>query len=243
MRVAVITDVHSNLVAMQACLADAGDFDDVWCLGDLVGYGPNPNECIDLLRRYRHVCVAGNHDWAAIGKLPVDEFNSDAASAALWTRNQLSPDSLSYLQGLPTGETRGDWTLVHGSPRSPVWEYILSIDHAMANFPHFTTAYCLIGHSHLPLIFSLKDEEGAMCKLTHPTANSRWRLGRERLIVNPGSVGQPRDGVPEAAYALLDTQSGLLDFRRVAYDIGKTQARMRKVGLPTRLWARLSYGW
>lgn len=253
MRIAVISDVHSNLVAMQAVLQHASPFDEVWCLGDIVGYGPDPNQCIALLRRYRHSCVVGNHDWAAIGKLSVEDFNSDAEAAALWTRRQLSQDSLAYLEGLPTSLTIGDWTLVHGSPRSPVWEYVLSTEQAAVNFDHFSTRYCWIGHSHLPLIFVLEADAsvegasgqgpGARCRLIQPTAGSRWQLGEHRLIVNPGAVGQPRDGVADASYVLYDADDRTLEFRRVSYDVGQTQERMRKAGLPTRLWARLSYGW
>jgi len=243
MRVAVISDVHSNLAAMQATLADASPFDIIWCLGDLVGYGPEPNQCISLLRRYPHLCVVGNHDLAAIGKISVEDFNSDAEAAALWTRRQLTPDSIAYLERLPTALIEGDWTLVHGSPRSPVWEYILSASQAVENFRAFSTRYCFIGHSHLPLVFALSSDNDARCQLIQPPPDTRWRLGEERLIVNPGAVGQPRDGRPEAAYVLLDSEAGTLTFRRVSYSVAETQEKMRKAGLPTRLWARLSYGW
>ncbi|MEA3459769.1 MAG: metallophosphoesterase family protein, partial [Chloroflexota bacterium] len=185
MRYLVISDIHSNLAAFEAVLADAGEYDKVWCLGDLVGYGPRPNECIERLRQLDHVCVAGNHDWAAIGKLDLEDFNADARRACLWTRKTLSPENWKFLESLPERLEFPDldFTLVHGSPRHPIWEYILSPFTAEANFAHFDTRFCLVGHTHVPTVFRQRPWDPG--ELSNPL-----HLGEERLIINPGSVGQ-----------------------------------------------------
>lgn len=239
MRVAVLSDVHSNLAALEAVIADFGDVDEVWCAGDVVGYGPDPDECIRRLRQFRLHCVAGNHDWAAVGKVPVDSFNRDARLAAEWTARVLSAVSRDFILNLPLRIEREGYTLVHGSPRDPIFEYVLRPWQAAQCFAHFQTHTCLIGHSHLPLIFEQQDD-GA--RYVDPDYGETLRLGEPRRIVNPGGVGQPRDGDPRASYALLNTDSAVLQFRRVLYDVGKTQARMTEVGLPPRLAQRLSYG-
>jgi len=155
-RYAIIADIHANLAAFTAVLDDIarqGGVEEVWCLGDVVGYGPDPHQCIELLRHYDHVCVAGNHDWAAIGKLSLSEFNPDAAAASRWTAQQLSPEDVAYLESLPLVIEKDDFTLVHGSPREPIWEYLLSISAARQNFTYFQSQFCLVGHSHVPLVF------------------------------------------------------------------------------------------
>ena len=243
MRYAVISDIHANLAAFTAVLEDIermGGVEEIWCLGDVVGYGPDPHQCLGLLRQHRHVCVAGNHDLAAAGKMDTSVFNPDAAAACSWTAEQLTAEDLEYLGNLPLTARRGEFTLVHGSPRGPIWEYVLSIDSAADNFPCFQTRYCLIGHSHRPMVF-VQTPTG-QCISSPFLADGRIVLGGDRLIVNPGGVGQPRDGDPRASYALYDDNAMTATLRRVEYDIGVTQARMAAQRLPLSLAARLSYG-
>ncbi len=243
MRYAIIADVHSNLAAFRAVLEDMeerGGVAEIWCLGDIVGYGPDPVECIRLLRQYRHRSVGGNHDWAAIGKVDISDFNPDAAAACRWTGKQLSPDDVAYLDGLPLTISYDDFTLVHGSPREPIWEYLLSTSSAEISFRHFQTRFCLIGHSHVPLVF---EYDGKTCLFRELPTETPLSLGGNRLIINPGGVGQPRDGDPRAAYAIYDSDDGAIYHYRVPYDISVTQRRMLERGLPPFLAARLSYGW
>lgn len=239
----IISDIHANLVAFEAVLDDAGeDYDFVWCLGDVVGYGPNPNECVELLRSMPHLCIAGNHDWAALGRLDISTFNADARRVVTWTREQLSRQSLAYLDALPTTFVLGDYTLAHGSPREPIWEYILDPLIAALNFPHFETPYCLVGHTHLPVIFRQISERGD-CESMLPDYDSPHQMNGGREIINPGSVGQPRDSNPLASYSLLDVESGSWEHRRVEYDVSEVQVRMRKHDMPERLVVRLEHGW
>lgn len=243
MRYAIVADIHSNLAAFTAVLKDIdgrGGVEEVWCLGDVVGYGPDPHQCIELLCQYKHVGVAGNHDLAAIGKLDTSDFNSDAAAACHWTGQQLTPEDIRYLESLPLVIEKGDFTLVHGSPREPVWEYLLSTVSARENFACFRSQFCLVGHSHVPLIFEYS-ESGA-CSFSQFPVGGVLELVQNRLIINPGGVGQPRDGDPRASYAIYDSETRLVKLYRVAYDIDATQARMVEHNLPMRLVARLGYG-
>jgi diadenosine tetraphosphatase ApaH/serine/threonine PP2A family protein phosphatase len=246
MRYLVISDIHANLTAFEAVLEDAGtlgkDYDFVWCLGDVVGYGPDPNECVDLLRSLPHLCLAGNHDWATLGRLDVRTFNADARKAVTWTRETMTEDNLAYLEALPTTFVLGDFTLAHGSPREPVWEYILDPLIASLNFPHYETPYCLVGHTHTPVIFELLNEKGE-CQPIAPSYNQQIKFDGRRRIINPGSVGQPRDSDPRAAYAILDAERLVWEYRRIPYDIGAVQKRMRKIDMPERLVTRLEHGW
>ena len=237
----IISDIHANLVAMETVLADAPDFDEIWCLGDLVGYGPNPNECIERLQDFPHISLAGNHDWAAMGKLDLRSFNTDAREANMWTQSELTPAAREYLDGLPTCMEKDSFYMAHASPREPVWEYILDANVAYANFAYFSTHTCLIGHTHVPLIFKL-NEQRERCETLIPPFSSPVTLGHSRMIINPGSVGQPRDGDPRASYAILDAEKMIWEFRRVAYPVEITQERMRARGLPRRLIERLGLG-
>ncbi len=244
MKVLVISDVHANLTALEAVLseAQAEAFEAVWCLGDLVGYGPDPNECIERVRALPElICLIGNHDEAALGKIPLERFNVDARLAAEWTRGALNNSSTEYLLSLPSHVTTGAFTLAHGSPRQPVWEYILDPQVADSNFAEFKTDFCLVGHSHLPLIFQkTAPEERTLPQAVH------WdeaMLMEPRLILNPGSVGQPHDLDPRAAYALLDTEERTWRAQRAGYQIAEVQARMMKAGLPERQALRLAAGW
>jgi len=240
-RYLVTSDIHGNLAALEAVLDDAPEFDALWCLGDLVGYGPKPNECIQRVRDFAHTSLAGNHDWAALGKLDLGSFNTIARTANEWTQDQLTSSSRTFLSGLPTSLQQGHFTLAHASPREPVWEYIMDTSTAYQNFEHFETPFCLVGHTHVPVYFEL-DEERQRCEATLPPLPEPLELGPGRAIINPGGVGQPRDGDPRASYALLDTDDMTWSFHRVAYPIEVTQERMRAAGLPKRLIDRLEIG-
>ncbi|HUE75588.1 MAG TPA: metallophosphoesterase family protein [Chloroflexota bacterium] len=241
MRVIVIADIHANLIALDSVLADAGAFDVIWCLGDLVGYGPDPNECVERICGMSHLCIPGNHDYAAIGLISVADFNAEARRAAEWTGSALTEDSRSFLQDLPLTLTEGDFTLAHGSPRSPIWEYVLTVEQAQANLSAFSTDYCLIGHSHVPLLFGGPADAGPPPR-PWPAPTDPVTLTGRRWLINPGSVGQPRDGDPRAAYLEIDTESASIMFRRVEYDVIETQRRIRKCGLPESLAVRLQFG-
>ncbi len=243
MRILVISDIHANLDAFDAVLQDAnGQWDYVWCLGDVVGYGPDPNECVDRLRELPHLCLAGNHDWAALGRLDLNSFNLDARRAVDWTSKALTKASRVWLEALPTTFVVGEFTLAHGSPREPVWEYILEPGVASLNFAHFETPFCLVGHTHQPVIYEQRNGAGSV-EMILPGQRRRRHLNGMRQIINPGSVGQPRDQDPRAAYALLDLPDGVWEYRRVAYDVAVVQERMRRHDLPERLVRRLEYGW
>jgi len=228
-------------VAFETVLADAeGEWDVIWCLGDLIGYGPNPNECVALLREHEHISLSGNHDWAALGKLDIQNFNIEAQAAIQWTRNALTDQTRDYLDALPTKMVREPFTLAHASPRQPVWEYILDPYTAATNFEYFDTPYCLVGHTHVPALFEIQDNN-IIARV--PLYREPIHLNDARLIINPGSVGQPRDSDPRAAYALLNTDSMDWVHRRISYPVGKTQELMRQQGMPPRLIERLEFGW
>ncbi len=243
MRVLVISDIHANLAAFEAVLEDAkGDWDYVWCLGDVVGYGPDPNESCELLKSLPHLCIAGNHDWAALARLDIRTFNVDARRAVDWTQKTLSPENIEYLSALPTTFVLGNYTLAHGSPREPVWEYILDPLIAALNFPHFETDYCFVGHTHTPVMYRLLNEDGDTDAVS-PIYGEPVPLNGHRLVINPGSVGQPRDSNPDSAYGILDVESAVFEPRRVPYPIHKTQDKMRGHDMPERLIKRLEHGW
>lgn len=245
MIVGLVADIHANLTAFEAVLNHLrqtyGPPDALWCLGDIVGYGPDPNECIDLLRQFNLVAVVGNHDLAAIGLVEPELFNPDARVAALWTGQVLRPDNKLFLQNLPRRVVQGDFTVVHGSPRSEIWEYLLTVSAACENFRHFETRFCLIGHSHIPVIFGFNPNTGNCTQAEVPPVLDLGKV-RGRLIINPGSVGQPRDRDPRAAYAVLDTEKQTFYHHRVEYNIRQTAEKMLKLGLPERLAVRLNYG-
>lgn len=242
MKILVITDIHANLNALEAVLAVAGDYQAVWCLGDLVGYGPDPNECIALVRDLPNlVCVLGNHDAAAIEKIDDNAFNADARLVISWTRKTLFPASVEFLTSLPETQVQGDVTLVHGSPRQPVWEYLLDTRTATQNFEFFDTPFCFVGHTHLPVLYYLSDDSRT-ARLIIPENSTQMALA-PRTIINPGSVGQPRDRDARAAYAIFDTEQNLWEFHRVEYEIEAVQDRMRLANLPERHILRLSAGW
>jgi diadenosine tetraphosphatase ApaH/serine/threonine PP2A family protein phosphatase len=239
-RVAVISDIHANLVAFEAVLEACRPFDVVWCLGDVIGYGPRPRECIALLRSLPYLCVVGNHDYAAIGRLDLDEFNPIAQRATAWTAAALTVDDVSFLTALPNRIIDDPVTLVHGSPRQPVWEYIYEPMTALENFALLDTPICFIGHTHICSLFV--ENEISRGIMRQPQPGDRYLSSYGRAMINPGSVGQPRDGDPRAAYAIYDTEAGAIDFHRVEYDIASTQRQMEEVGLPAPLIRRLALG-
>ena len=242
MRILVCTDVHANLEALQAVFSDAdarGGFEEVWVLGDLVGYGPDPEACVRLLREYPLSAVAGNHDHAAVGKLDPVTFNHAAEAAARWTSGQLSDDTTLFLSSLPLVVFRGAFTLVHGSLRAPIHEYLLNEESARGTLRLMRSQFCMVGHSHYP--FLCQEEEGSPAFVEFQEGRS-YPLDGRRWIINPGGLGQPRDRDPRANYAIYDDAEGTVEHRRVTYDIAATQAKIRKAGLPEYLAARLSDG-
>ena len=246
MRVLLVSDIHSNLVALDAVLRDAGEFEQVWCLGDIVGYGPQPNECIERLRACDPVTLVGNHDLGVVGKLPLWDFSPDAQAAVFFTRHALSIENREWLESLSplTVLTEHNITLVHGSLRDPASEYLSTPGIARYNFNLMETPVCLNGHTHVPFVFrdafSISKPEIFAERLKH---NLPIALDTpDRLFVNPGSVGQPRDEDARAAYALLDLSSTTLTPRRVKYDVAATQELMRDAKLPDRLIRRLRFG-
>jgi predicted phosphodiesterase len=246
MRYAIIADIHANLAALTAVLDDIkhrGGTDEIWCLGDIVGYGPEPRECLAIVRQTAKICIAGNHDWAVVGgknEVNISEFNPDAASADQWTMQQLSGDDMEYLSNLPRIAEKGHFTMAHGSPREPIREYLLSAGAARENLAYFKTRFCLVGHSHQPVVFHF-DENGEV-SVRYFLPDNPVATDKGRLIINPGSVGQPRDSNPNAAYAIFDSEQQMIRLYRTPYDIHATQEKMQAHGLPVRLAARLSYG-
>ncbi len=266
MRVLIISDIHANLVALETVLtAAAKQYDALWCLGDVVGYGPRPNECVEIIRERAGLCVIGNHDWAALDRpgINVEDFNPHARQAILWTQAQLSASSRQYLNQLAERPLHPlpdvSLLLTHASPREPVWEYILTPSVALENFAVFDEEICLVGHTHKPALYAwrIHDElttetEGNPAKTVvnvsylQPQPGTTLRLDasdRLRLIINPGSVGQPRDNDTRAAYAILDLEKMTWRHERIAYPVELTQNQMRAARLPRRLIDRLSFGW
>jgi predicted phosphodiesterase len=244
MRILLISDIHANLIALDAVINDAGSFDQVWCLGDVVGYGPEPNECINRLREFTLVCLAGNHDMAVAGKAPLWDFTQDAREAIFWTRHSLTTSNQDWLGLLPDKplDVGHGITLVHGSPRDPIWEYIAEREMAKNNLEFVNTPVCLNGHTHVPIIFR-KPWDGLKILEESLPVNSPIRLvPHDRMFINPGSVGQPRDEDPRAAYALIDLDAMTLTHGRVLYDVSATQNSMKRAKLPSRLIRRLRFG-
>jgi diadenosine tetraphosphatase ApaH/serine/threonine PP2A family protein phosphatase len=239
MRVAVLSDIHANLAALDAVIASFGTVDAVWHLGDVVGYGPEPDGVVERLAAIGAVGVRGNHDAAALGGDEIEWFNTDARRAMEWTRRRITPTTRDWLASLPERHTDGDFSLIHGSPREPIWEYIVSVPIARANLALLATPFGLYGHTHQPMVFV--EQDGRVEQIA-PGEGSTFALDGRRALVNPGSVGQPRDGIPTASYLVLDTEGRRCTWHRTPYDIPAVQAAMRDAGLPVRLVDRLTYG-
>ncbi len=242
-KILVISDIHANLTALEAVLQDAGKVDRTWCLGDIAGYGPDPNECIERIRSLRSLtCMMGNHDFAATGSQSLETFNSDARKALIWQREILNEANMAFLRKLSeTPIVCDEITLAHGSPRDSVWEYIMNTLVARINLGAFETRWCFVGHSHFQAVFQYHSNQDEVT-IEVPEPGSRYELD-DRAILNPGSVGQPRDRDPRAAYALYDPQAHTWEPRRVEYDIKAVQKRIRDAGLPQRHADRLAEGW
>jgi predicted phosphodiesterase len=242
-RIAVLSDVHGNLHALEAVLKSIdGDAPDaVWCLGDLVGYGPRPNRCCALVEDRADLCLIGNHDLGVLGRLDLDDFSYDAAASARWTADVLEDGPRKYLESLEPTSIQDDFGLYHASARDPVWEYVLTPFAALASFAESEARILLVGHSHVALAFTLAHQRlettiaPGGSELDLSTAGGRW-------ILNPGSVGQPRDGDPRAAYLLIDEERQRAEYRRVEYPVERTQEEIREHGLPEPLAERLAQG-
>ncbi len=244
-RTIVIGDVHSNLPALQAVIADAGEADAWLCIGDTVGYGPYPNESVRLVSGLEALAVAGNHDLGCTGVIPTWSFNPEARQACEWTGQALDRESRDYLLSIERRERGADFLLVHGSPMDPVWEYVLSSAAARANFGAFDQRLCFHGHTHVPAVFVLKEERagaGAVELITPEDGRVIELQTGVRYMVNVGSVGQPRDGDPRACYVEYDEAGGVLTYRRVSYSVRDVQERMEEEGLPEFLARRLAIG-
>ncbi|HXR29991.1 MAG TPA: metallophosphoesterase family protein [Solirubrobacterales bacterium] len=245
MRVAVITDVHANLPALEAVLdaSESAGAEQIWCLGDVVGYGVEPDACVDLVRERCDVCLVGNHDIAVLGGLDIASFSEAAAVAVEWTRGNVAERTLEFLRELKPQVNTCGFGLFHASPRDPVWEYVLSSDQAETAMDSHPERVALIGHSHVALFFH-RPGEGNTSETRGAQASdgALLDLGEGEWLVNPGSVGQPRDGDPRAAWLELDTEAQTARFHRVAYDIERAAAPIADAGLPSRLANRLYTG-
>ena len=247
MRLAIVSDIHSNLPAFEAVLdacRQAG-VDEIWCLGDVVGYGAQPDECARLAKERCALCLVGNHDLAVLGDLEVSAFSPAAAAAVEWTRANSAPETLEFMRGLaPSDETR-EVGLYHASPRDPVWEYVLWLDQARECIEVQSGRVSLIGHSHIALFFEVRDGDAAVdppIRGSHAESGSRLDLSEGRWLVNPGSVGQPRDADPRAAWLELDTGAWTATYHRVDYDIDRAAEAITAAKLPEQLAQRLYVG-
>ena len=242
MRVAIASDIHGNKQAFQAVIAAAeGDgADELWCLGDLVGYGAEPDACVELARESCQVCLAGNHDLVVTGEIDIGDFSAGAAAAARWTQEHIAESSLEYLRGLRPAEPDRAPALFHASPRDPVWEYVLSPFQADDCFEAMEARVGAIGHSHVALYFADEGEAGAVG--AHAPASTELDISTGRWLINPGGVGQPRDGDPRAAWLLLDTEGWIASWRRVEYPIDEAAQAIERAGLPAMLAQRLYSG-
>ena len=234
-----MSDIHSNLPALDAVLARIGSVDALWHLGDVVGYGPQPDAVVERLTGIGAIGVRGNHDAAATGGLEIEWFNPEARAAMEWTRTAISETTRAWLAALPVRRMEAAFTLVHGSPRDPMWEYVTTAALARAGLSAISTEHGLHGHTHVPIAFTMVD--GRMRTLA-PRAGNTVALGEGRTLLNPGSVGQPRDRDPRASYLVLDLDAGTATWGRAAYDIDAVATMMLAAGLPARLADRLRVG-
>ena len=243
--VAAIADIHANLPALETVLEaiDLAGAEEVWCLGDVVGYGADPDACADLVRERCTVCLAGNHDLAVLGELRISAFSEAAAAGVAWTRGNVAERTLDFLHELEPAGRREEVALFHASPRDPVWEYVLSIEQAEACLEVQPERIGLIGHSHVSLFFIRPDGDGpSEVRGARMSDGALLDLDRGDWLVNPGSVGQPRDGDPRAAWLELDTEAQTACFHRVPYEIDRAAAAISAAGLPSRLADRLRVG-
>lgn len=243
MKYAIFADIHSNLEALEVVIEyyQKGKVDKYFCCGDLVGYGPNPNECIKKVRELNCIVVAGNHDWACVGLKDIAWFNEYAQAAILWTKEQLTPDNIDYLKSLLQVYQDENLTLVHGSPRKPIDEYLINLSQARENINLFPTETCFIGHSHTPFFYQ-RNPQGEEFYNSFRLKSSLFLPPKTKTIINVGSVGQPRDGNPQAACAIYDPEKREVYLARLPYNIPQVQEKMFKTKLPFHLIHRLTFG-
>jgi diadenosine tetraphosphatase ApaH/serine/threonine PP2A family protein phosphatase len=242
MRIALLSDVHGNLPAFRSVLEDVrgSGAEETWCLGDLVGYGAEPDGCVELARESCEVCLAGNHDLVVTGDIPIEDFSSNAATAARWTRENISEEALEFLRGLKPEEPAREPGLYHASPRDPIWEYVLSTWQALECIEEMEPRVGAVGHSHVALFFHQNGDSEV--KGSVAPGGTEIDLSDGRWLINPGGVGQPRDGDPRAAWLLLDTESWVAAWRRVEYPIDEAARAIEEAGLPAVLGERLYSG-
>ncbi len=241
MKYAIISDIHGNLEALESVLEDIERqrVDAILCLGDIIGYGPNPNECVSIIKRMAQISLAGNHDYAPLGKIDITYFNQWARNAIHWTAGRLTPASVEFLLSLPLIKKLNNFTIVHATPEDPEeWDYITTVDDAIKNFPAFDGQVCFIGHSHVPLVVAMNDRQEFRIIRDNPFIFRE----DERYIINVGSVGQPRDLNPKAAYAIFDSEEKRYELKRIPYNFKKTQSKIIEAGLPEFLALRLERG-
>lgn len=242
MRIAILSDIHANLPAFEAVLADVEKEgpDEVWCLGDVVGYGAQPDGCASLAAERCSLCLVGNHDLAVIGSLDISSFSHAAAAAVRWTQENSSQETMDFLKGLSPSNTEREVALYHASPRDPVWEYVLWPDQAAECMEVQDTRVSFVGHSHVALYFTDQPEEEV--RGAQAAANDELELGDGKWLINPGSVGQPRDGDSRASWLELDTEAWTARYRRVSYEIDRAATAIEEAGLPGALARRLYVG-
>lgn len=243
MRTLIISDVHANLTALNAVLEAAAPFNRVWCLGDVVGYGPDPNECIERIQSLPLLkCIKGNHDAAIVGDIDIKTFNYEARASLQWLESELRPSNRRWLEKLDERLEFDDITMAHGSPRNPIWEYLLDVGVARENMSEFSTRICLVGHTHVPSIYQMEEETKRSTRFHIMPLNKMFTL-ENKSIVNPGSVGQPRDHDPRASFMIFDDEEDSWAYHRVKYDVEKVQGKIISAGLPRRHAKRLGEGW
>jgi diadenosine tetraphosphatase ApaH/serine/threonine PP2A family protein phosphatase len=242
MRILIISDIHANLPALEAVLKAAAPFEEVWCLGDLVGYGPDVNEVIEKVRGLPNLkCILGNHDAAVVDHIELSSFNREARTSIIWTQGEIRRENREFLQSLPEKLVLGDATLAHGSPRSPIWEYLLDSVAVYENFSHFETPICFVGHTHIPVVYYWRGDGRPVD--WQMLGDASRPITKNKMIVNPGSVGQPRDRDPRAAYAIYWPEVNTWETFRVEYDISSVQKRIYSANLPDHHAQRLAGGW
>jgi predicted phosphodiesterase len=256
MRLAILSDIHANLPALEAVLADieGAGVDELWCLGDVVGYGAQPDECATVVAERCALCLVGNHDLAVLGELDISAFSPAAAAAVRWTREVAKPGTVEFLEGLEPADESHEVALYHASPRDPVWEYVLWPEQAAECIGLQASRVSLIGHSHVALFFVMPEngdrrwqpgqaiDLADAAKGAHAGAGTRLDLSEGRWLINPGSVGQPRDGDPRAAWLELDTEGWDATYHRVEYEIGRAAEAIAATDLPEHLARRLYVG-
>jgi predicted phosphodiesterase len=242
MRIAVVSDIHGNRQAFEAVLDEiaASDCEELWCLGDLVGYGADPDACVELARRHAAICLAGNHDLVVCGTLPMEEFSRGAAIAAQWTQRTITQATREFLEQLEPTKLGEQVGLYHASPRDPVWEYVLSPLQADLCLDAQEHRVCLIGHSHVALAFWRA--AGELTTGQTRDADEQLDIAEGEWLINPGSVGQPRDGDPRAGWLELDLDAWQVTYRRTEYDIAGAGEAIRAARLPVSLAERLEFG-